>query len=361
MKTRKAFGYPWAWMIGAVLLASPAFPQSSTKSVTLVANFDQAGAASSATAVHSADAITDSATFTIDAQPDTPRVLAATLTDGDGSISACTYTVVGTNAAGTVITATTALTGGSGAKTLSPAYNWATVTSASVGVCTGEGGGDTVSLGTTTAVPTLYYIAYGKTRIDSQGVIQRGVYDWYSSTIPVTNGAATTDIVAVTASTAPFAATAPGDILLFNISGGMYERAVATEADTDTITVATGVTLPAAGQNFKYHKVFKGPDTEDGWVNVTEFKSVMWNWILAALTADAHTFLQCRNIINGAGTAAVTVDTDAITAAGTVTSTLDRNTLPYDECRAGFDFDTNDGGGAEDLTIQMTGVSRDER
>src|SRR3990167_11074947 len=117
----------------AVLLLVAPLHAASVQRATLIANFDLDGAAASDTAFHSTDAVTDTAAFTIDAQPDTPRPLQAVFVDADSSISACTYTVVGTTADGTERTETATLTGGSANQAHSGPWSCGTRASATVG------------------------------------------------------------------------------------------------------------------------------------------------------------------------------------------------------------------------------------
>ena len=352
----------------ALLLTLPLWAaDGGARTTTLVSNFDLDGAAASATAVHSADAITDAASFTIDAQPDTPRLLVATLTDGDSSISACTYTVVGTNAQGATITTTATLTGGSGAKTLATTYYFATVTSASVGTCTGEGVGDTVSLGTSGNPPTQYFVAYGAELKDSQGYRRFSPWEWFTPTPPVkvkTTGSS----ASLTSNTASSGALTPiglWDILRFVGRTTLEreiqeERGVFTDTDDDNVVLDAVVDL-TDGYYYKYKKHFKGPDSEDGIIPVGAFSggtaSCVFN--VVQMGNNLSTFMYGR--IVSAGGDWIQIDTDALTAAGTVISTVDLRTIPYDQVRCGLGWAANDtdgdtGAELEKITIQFVGA-----
>lgn len=329
------------------------------RTYTLAARMDLDGAAASATAIHSADAITDSASFTIDAQPDSPRLLVATLTDADSSVT-CTYTVVGTTANGVSVTATTTLSGGSGAKVLAPVYLFATVTSASVGVCTGEGGGDTVSLGTSGNPAPVYFSTYGRRPLTSQDI--RGFdFDWRNEG-PKKITDSSSNFVGVDLTQNVFANLDTGDILQINVSGELFERVVTAKVDADTVTPESVVLIPDAGVSFIYRKDYRGPDDNDAVIPVGGFDAGTFVFLFHVLGNDAKVRVQCR--ILGAGSGWVLVDNSAITATATLSTklvTVDFRLIGYDECRAGLEWATNDADGdagaeLEIITIQFVGT-----
>jgi hypothetical protein len=341
---KKALAYLLATLTG-FCAQQPAFAQvpEMVRTATLIALFDLDGGAASATAVHSADAITDAASFTIDAQPDIPRPLTATLTDGDTSISACTLTVVGTQADGTVITSTATLTGGSGAKALSPSYNFATVTSSSVGTCTGEGGGDTVSLGTTSTIPSQYVIPRGTSIVDSQGVIRYNPFAGRAGTARVKTSGSSATVASNTASAGALGLVAVNDLLLFNVKGQLLERLVTAKADADSVTVNSAIDL-SAGYSYTYKRRYFGPDTEDGWISVAGFSGVAFLVDVDQMngTGGITTSAECR--IAGPLAIVHQVGTDNITAAGSKVYTVDLRLAAYDQCRIGIRWATNDDG-----------------
>lgn len=79
-------------------------------------------------------------------QPDFPRPLALRVTDADTSITAGLITVVGTSYDGSAITEDIDI-GGGGTATYNTTLSYATVTSVTPGVLTGEGAGDNLSVG----------------------------------------------------------------------------------------------------------------------------------------------------------------------------------------------------------------------
>ena len=335
---------------------------------TLVARFDLDGAAASATAIHSADTITDSASFTIDAQPDTPRVLAATLTDADTSISACVLTVVGTKADGTSATATTNLTGGSGVKTLAPVVNFATVTSSSVGVCTGEGVGDTVSLGTTSALPVTYVGSRELGRRTSQGNTIYNSFSWRQEKRKVVNegGVASANLDSATASSGAFQYVGVGTIILLNVQGTLLERVVTVKTDNDNITLDASVDLTpvSGGVGYNFRTQFIGPDAEDGWIGVgnLQFASFVVNIVSMTGTGGINLSPECR--YNGANTQPVVVTSDGlvdnVATAGNVVFAVDLRLTAYDQCRFGLEWATNDDDdtGVENINVVFVGTVR---
>lgn len=342
-----------------VLLPTLVLATIGSRKTTLAAYFDLDGAAASATVIHSADAITDAATFTIDAQPDTPRQLVATLTDADASISACTLTVVGTNAQGASITATATLTGGSGAKALSTAYNWKTVTSSSVGTCTGEGGGDTVSLGTTGNPPTQWFLTYGNiTTTTTQGYNEYDPFSWATPNIPLpikSDSATDTTLESYTASSGALTPVALWDLLLFNIGGGeIYERTVVTDTDVNNVTVNEGIDLSqTGGQRYRYRRQFWGPDAEDGWVGVQGFcgGSVSFIFNVVQLGNDITAVVECELV--GSNSVPIQIASTAASMAGSAVTTVDLRTTCYDRCRGGYGWATNDTDGDSGAELEI--------
>ncbi len=344
-------------LVWLFLVTTPALADPGGRSATLVANFDLDGASISAVVIHSADAITDGGSYTIDAQPDTPRPLLVTVVDADSSVSACTLTVVGTSADGQVRTATTLLDGGSGTKTLSPAYNWASVTSSSTGTCTGETGADTVALGTTSTIPILYFEAWGDKKLSTQGgTIARDPFTWRTDAPPqkVKTTASSASITSNTASSGALASISLYDLLLFNISGEMFERGVITDTDANNVVVDSAINI-AAGYFFRFKKHFAGPDDEDAWVPFQANLGLTFSFYIDQMDATSIDFyVQCRQ----AGTAnrPVFMWTKNYTAATTTVGgdTVTIRNVNLDACRAGGRVNTDDGA---DTTTHLEKVS----
>lgn len=92
----------------------------------------------------SVDAAIADGARTIAAQPNYPRNLTVTITDGDTSISAYTLVIIGVDARGRTITDTFTFADG---LTPATAQAYATVTSATVSGLTGNGAGDNIKIG----------------------------------------------------------------------------------------------------------------------------------------------------------------------------------------------------------------------
>ncbi len=336
------------------------------KTYTLTALYDLDGAAASATAIHSADTITDSASFTIDAQPDVPRVLQATLTDADASISACQMVVNGTLADGSNAQVLFTLTGGSGVKTGTPAgVYFKTVLNSSVGVCTGEGAGDAVSLGTSSSVAPIYFKPYGRRFLRLAGDLgsQRAFdLDWNTD---IKDKVAVDEAAAVPADatkTTIFANIQVGAILQLQNRGVWYERVVTAKASDDSLTLDGVINNDLAAMPIRYRNPYFGPDTDDGALPVGGFEAGSFVWLFHVLGNDAKVRLQCR--VLGAGSGWVTVDNSAITASATLVTkvvSVDFRLAGYDECRAGLEWatvDTDGDAGAEleSITVQFVGT-----
>lgn len=361
-------------LLAALPMAAMAQQPYAARQAVLATSFDLDGEAADADQVVASATLADSTSYTIAANPDICRLVDVTITDADSSITAGLLTVVGTDCWGYPLTATfTFAAGGSGVKTLtvidSDSANpkkasgafFKTVTTVSNGVLTGEGVGDAITVGYTGNSPKGW-VLYGQQTATPSGGRWVDVFGSYSSQVLVKNGAATTDVIAVSASTtAPFENVAVGDMLIFNVSGEMIARTVATRADADTITVNAGVTLPTAGLGFRYKKRFFSTDPQDGWIPVSGF-DVFTSVVqvdLNANTGGVVSSIECATLaVDGFGVPDVIFEEDTATVAsaatGTDITTVDLRLKPqYTHCRAGIKFGTGDDADAanEDIDI----------
>lgn len=343
------------------------------RTAILASSFDLDGEGVDADQVVAVATFADSTTFTIAAQPDVCRLIDATVVDANASISAGTLTIVGTDCWGAPLTVTYAAAGGSGVRTgtvtatgsaspikASGAY-FATITSVISGVLTGEGGaGDTLTVGV--AAQARSWPMYGRAVTTPGGKRWVDVFANYDVPQLITNGAATTDIVAVSASTtAPFESVAVGDLLILNVAGEMYVRRVASRADADTITVSAGVTIPAAGVNFSYKKRWYFADPQDGWIPVRPYDVIDFMTQVDSNTDTGGVVanVECAQFgVENLGVPDTLVEvnsaTVATTTSGTSTTTIDLRLLPHiTHCRAGLMFGTTDDDdtGIEDIDM----------
>lgn len=367
-----------AYLLLLALPAAVAVPQTpyAARTVVLAESFEMDGEAADADQVVTVAAITDSTAYTIVANPDVCRLVDITTVDGDDSITAGTLTILGTDCWGYPLRVTFALVGAPGVLTgtvadfdaqtparASGAY-FATITNVDTGVVTGEDGADTVTVGYTSN-SALAWRLYGRQSRRPDGSRFVDILGQYDVPQLVTNGAATTDIVAVAAATtAPFQNVSIGDFLHFNINGQQIVRRVVTRADADTITVSPGVTIAAAGVNFSYRKAFLSTDPIDGWINVAGY-----GVFSAIVEVDANTStggvvssVQCAVAVsedqpNGNVVHEVDTDTVASTATGTAATSVILRELPhYTHCRVGVRFGTGDDDdtGAENIDIAIS-------
>lgn len=356
LRLRKAY-----MALAALLIPALLFAQSiqGTVRLTLAADYDLDGAAASTTAVHSADQITDSTNYVIDAQPDAPRLLVVTVVDADSSISACTYTVTGTLADGTAATATTSLSGGSGSKTLSPVVNFATVTTAGNGVCTGEGGAaDTVALGTSGNPGAVYVKTWGQRLPSSQGYNRLDPYIWFKEPKTIKTSGSSTSITSGVTSSGAFTFVQVQDLITFSIAGEVFERVVMTKSDNNNITVSDPINI-VTPVGYEYKHLLEGTEAEDGWLGVQNFSSISFIFNAEQIGNTIHEIVQCR--VGGAADPVFTVLDSTVSAAGLATQTIDLSLIGYQACRAGLRFDTNDtdgdaGNELEIISVQFTGV-----
>lgn len=332
--------------------------------VTLAADYDLDGAAADNDVIVAAvDIEDDKDDYTIAAQPDTPRPLEIVIVDADDSTT-CTATVTGTLADGTVVSASVEFDDDDAAWALSPNYNFATVTSLATGTCTGEAAGDTIQLGTTSTIPTVYFLPWGSESLTSQGVRRKDPFAWKTERREVETSGSSTTVTSVTASSGALENVDVGDIVRFVVtgSGEVYERVVVTNADDDTITIDEALDLSADGYAYSYRTLLRSPEDDDGVIPVAGFDSAAFVFLLHQAGNDIDTRVQCR--VGGAGSGWVTVSDEAQSASATLVTevvTVDLSATPYDECRAGLQFATSDADGdaaaeLEIVTIQFVGV-----
>lgn len=359
---RAVFLFAAGLLCGAVTLSAQPAPYSARYAI-LASNFDLDGEAADTAQVVADTLIVDSTSYTIAADPDICRLVDVTITDTDSGISAGTLTVDGFDCWGYPLRATFAMNGGTGVRTgtvadfsaaspkkASGAY-FSDVTSASNGLVTGEGVGDNVKVGYSTNSPKGW-VLYGQQTVTPLGGRWVDIFGGFGTeACLVKNGAATTDITAVSASTTTcMQNVAVGDMLIFNVSGEMVARLVATKADSDTITVNAGVALPTAGLGFRYKKRYFSTDPQDGFIPVAGYDSVTF---VVQVDANANTggvitSIECATLtVDGLGVLDVIFEEDTATVASAATGTditnIDLRLKPqYTHCRAGIKFGTGD-------------------
>lgn len=362
----------------ALLLALPvagvAQQPYAARQAILAASFDLDGEAADADQVVVSAVLADSTSYTIAADPDVCRLVDVTVTDADSSTTAGTLTVDGFDCWGYPLRVTFNMAGGSGVRTgtvvdagtaspkkASGAY-FSDVTTAVTGVLTGEGVGDAITVGYTSNSAKGWPM-YGQRTSTPSGGRWIDLFGSYGNgACLVKNGALTTDVIAVSASTtACFENVAVGDLLIFNVSGEILQRTVATRADADTITVNAGVTLPTAGQGFRYKKRWFFSDPQDGWIPVSGFDAIDFvvQVDLNANTGGVISSIECATLTTeGFGVPDVIFEEDTATVAsaatGTDITTVDLRLKPnYTHCRASIRFGTGDDAdaAAEDIDI----------
>ena len=180
----------------------------------------------------------------------------------------------------------------------------------------------------------------------------------------VKNGATTTDVIAVApATTAPFENVAVGDLLIFNVSGEIIWRVVATRADDDTITVNAAVALPTAGITFYYRDRFVSTDPQDGWISAEgwDVMTFVTDVDANASTGGVVTSVECAVFsVSDPPNAEVQSELDTATVAsgstGSDVTTIDLRLNPqWTHCRTSVRFGTGDDADAanEDIDIAV--------
>jgi len=334
-----------AFIAGTLVLLLGAAPlpaqNAGSVSFTVASYYDHDGAAADADLVVTAADVVDSTAYTIAAQPDVPRPLVVVTAVGANS---CIADLVGTLADGRSVSSTVTWTTTT-TTSPSPNYNFASVTSFTTRVCTGEAAGETLTLGTSATIPTTFVAPRGRAVTATSAVGTSGFsrFEWRNEQRKVNTTGSSTSLTSDTASSGAFTFVAVGSLLRFNVNGRIFERVVLTWTDADNVVVDEAIDL-SDGYSYNYKTFYKGPDDEDGWIPVRNFTKVSFVFNVLQndpLNADdLNTVVQCEII--GAASAPVTVDTDALLSLGNVVSTVDLGVTPYDRCRAGFSWETSD-------------------
>jgi len=226
-----------------------------------------------------------------------------------------------------------------------------TVTSITTGVMTGETV-ETMTIGYTSNSQTGYPL-YGVRKdfpaapwrlVDPAGMVQESV--------PIRAVASpATALTAATAGTNPFQHMVVGDLIAINPPGGTMPvqwRRVVTWTDADNIVVdrAVPITILAAGQGFNYKHAFLSTDPQDGWISMQGWDAASFLWqetTTGANTGGLVSNVECAYITSPM-LPAIQVDTDTVAsgALGAAVSPVDLRLAPYDVCRLGLKFGTND-------------------
>lgn len=358
----------------AALVSMPAHGQDvGTRTALLAYSWNMNGEAADDDQVLAATQLADSTDYTasIAAQPDSCRLIDATLTDANSSITAGVLTIAGTDCLGYPRTCTldfsVAANQGSGVKTLAVSVGptgtscyLKTVTSIANNALTGEGGAaDTIKIGYTSnsADAWVMYGIPGAT--DPLG--RHAVDPWNSFEVPLnitTSGASTTAVTSVSANAA-FTSVAAGDLILVKIGSIEYPRKVVTRADANNIVVNQALNIPAAGVPFRYKKFYYSTDPyDDLWIPVQSVDGATFSVNVAA-NADTGGVVQTLYCtVKGPGwpttnNSTLYTDTTASGSTGKYVYNLNFQASHFTHCRMGFRFGTNDdadAGAVEDIT-----------
>ena len=342
-------------LLGAVV-GHAQVPGEDTYPLAVNWDMDGEGADTDQVVIAANGALTDSKTFTLTANPDICRWVDITITDANASIVAGVLTVAGTDCWGDPLTATFTFSGGgdgtysltqtASSKASGPYF--ATVTSVTTGVLTGEDGGDVVIVGYFQNSP-FGYPAYG-TRVD----IPYAPYRYVSldgkvaeTTKVVATG--TTALAAATAGTNPFARVAVGDLIGINPPNAtmpLQWRKVVARADADNVTLDFAISTVAAGQGFWYKKFFLSTDPQDGWLRVGGNDALQFTFDVRSGTNTGGQIsdVRCTNWFTStpAPASAMFTTTVASGTTATVGYSIDRRLTPYEMCRIGVKFGTGD-------------------
>lgn len=360
------------WILAlAALLPLTASAQVAVERSTLMSAYDLDGEAADDNQIVTSADLDDSNTYTIAAQPDVCRLVDITVTDANSSISAGTITVEGTGCLSEARScAFTFASGGSGVKTLTctdgqGAY-FANVASVITSALTGEDAGpgtDLVIVGYTSNSVNGWAM-YGK--LIPRGPMGEGAVDpfgYFDVNRPITTSGTSSTTVTSVGSASSFELVAVGDLLIIPVQGRSYERKVTARASANSITVSSALTIPTAGVNFRFKKMYYSTNPADVMViPVHGFKTLLLDWSVDANvnTGGVVTLLECtQDRVEFPGARWVELDTTTVASAGTQANTsesVDLTLLPYLFCRFGLRFGTGDDGdgAAEDINASFS-------
>jgi len=360
---RKYFGV----IAALLLLVAPAYAQD-VQRVPLAIAWDMNGeAADDDQIVAGPDDLTDATSYTVDAQPDTCRVVNITVTDADSSVSAGVLTVTGLDCYGDAQTCTfTFAAGGSGVKALTYGTGngttcaFSSVTTVANGALTGEGGAADEFEAGYTANSDYTYPIYG-IRKEQNG--QRYIDPFATLRGPGTitvNGTAVASYA--TADGGAFQGLAVGDLIYIATNGQVFERTLTTVTDDDNAVISSALPTNAAPTTtaetrFTYKKFYNLTEANDAWIPVNGRESFFSVPEIAACSATGGctTSIECStgDPITGTFAANIQVDTDNVAdaAAGEPTTSVDLRLAPFQYCRVGVKFGTGDGSGTEVFNI----------
>ena len=340
-----------------LLAPGAAWGQQAPEQITLAVGFDLDGGPADPDQVVDVTSLVDQTSFTVAGQPDVCRPIDLTIVDPNASITAGTITVVGVDCLGEPVTASfTFRGGGSGVVPLtvvsgnaSGAY-LASVSAVSSDVLTGEGAGDTLSVGYS-AGAGLQYVLYG-VRNDRWG--RNGVDAFGSETQPspvTTEGVRTVRLRAVE-STRPFGVVSEGDLLRLTLGDIDIERKVVALVSNNEVDVDEALMVDAKGVGFRIKHPFVSSDPEDDlWIPMNRYSRAAFAVAqrAGASAGSTQVVVECR----GQRTVIPAVST-TLSGVDAAVLTVDLERTRYNACRLGLAFDAGDDSDAEPDVIDVT-------
>jgi len=275
-------------------LAGPSWAQYPQKRATLAHQWNLNGESADDDQVVTAATLADSTTFAIAAQPDSCRLIDATVVDADSSTTAGTLTTTGVDCLGYARVCTfdfaVVATRGSGVKTLPVTTGsgssciLASVTSVITSALTGEGGaGDTLKVGYTSNSAVGWGLLGTLKAVGPNG--EHGVDPSTSTAValPITTSDSKSTTVAAVSNNGAFAGLQVGDLIQFDVGTVTYERRITALASTNSITVDQTVTIPSTGVAFSFKRFYYSTDpTDEMVIPVQGYKTAMISWAVDA-------------------------------------------------------------------------------
>lgn len=345
-------------VIAALLLAAiqTGAQSGNQKTIPVLVGHDLDGAAAADTAIFADTNIADGASYTITNQPDACRALVATITDADTSIAAADATLTGTDGNGAVQTAAIALNGGSGTRAISGV--WCSVISVTNGTLTGETAGtDKIRLGTTGAAPFQYNVQAGPpppgfpvTTTNPDGnPADAFAPDSVEATYTPPSGSLIkttawgTAITSFVASSGALTSVANGDQIIVNDSSDRpFVFGIIAKADANNVTADRSISLEKTnGHGYRYRKLVERSGVYGGWFKVGGWRSmtIYIDVVQMTGTGGIDYTIECAPAYAPVSAGYAVVGTTNIAGASRVAGIP---TSPWDVCRVGLKWATND-------------------
>jgi hypothetical protein len=181
--------------------------------------------------------------------------------------------------------------------------------------------------------------------------------------IKVATVGSSTTVTAVTASSAPFAGLAVGDLLIFRAvspdaaksTSGTREVVISTFTSSDQVVVSSAIDLsnPTGGYTFSFKKRVSATQVDRMFFDVSKFSSFAFQADVEGINATSLDFIvECRARKFGVSYTEAAW-TKNFTATGSARVDI---TTPWEQCRVGWKINTDTG--VQDVATHFVGIVR---